>query len=54
MLNIMRRELHEIKFGLGKAIADFERESRQTASSSFKDWLEKIKEMYESWRSKLP
>lgn len=53
VLNIMRRKLHDIKFGLNQGIADFERESRQTVSSSFKDWLEKRKEMYERWRSKL-
>jgi hypothetical protein len=54
MLNSARRKLHDIKTGLKNAVAEFERGAQQKASGSFKEWLESRKEMYESWRARLP
>jgi hypothetical protein len=54
MRRIVRRNLHDIKGGLSRSIADFERESSQMTDKSFKAWLKKIKERYEEWRSNLP
>lgn len=54
MFNSVRGGLHKIKSYLLSRLADFERTSKQTANSSFKDWLLKEKELSERLRSKLP
>jgi hypothetical protein len=54
LMNSVRGGLHVVKRCLTLDIAELERGPKQTSNSASRHWLEKEKEKYERWRSKLP
>lgn len=53
LLIFAKAGLRQVKSDVASAIAEFERSLGQAANSEFKAWLDKEKEKYEKWRSKL-
>lgn len=54
MRGIVRRNLHDLKTGLNRAIKAFESGETGPEDGSFKAWLADRNEAYERWRSRLP
>jgi hypothetical protein len=54
MRDTVRRSLHDLKASLNHLIEAYESGATRPGDGSFKAWLAAQKEMYESWRSRLP